>query len=298
MKLLAGSSNQPLAQNLAQALNLPLLQTEITDFSNDERRVWIKDQVRGENVCLVQSFTKPVDTHIIETLLMIDALERLGAKKVILLIPWLGYSLQDKVFRPGEALSAKVIADLLSKDYVKRIFLLDLHNNSIPGFFQVPTEFLSAIDLYADYCRNHYDLSQAVVVSPDFGGLKRARIFAKLLNLNLANIDKQRDLITGQVTTTAVHGDVKNKIALIFDDVIMSGSTVVEAAKILKANGAQQVHFLATHGVFCNQAQEKIAQSVVDEVVITNSIYHPQLNDKIKTIDISPLFSDVLASWQ
>lgn len=298
MKIIAGSSNLPLAKNIALQLKTSLVDVELNEFANHERRVWVKDEVRGKNICLVQSFAHPVDTHIIETLLMIDALERMGARKVILMIPWLGYSLQDKVFRRGESMATKVVADMISNHYIKRVFLLDLHNNSIPGFFQVPTEHLSALQLYASYCQENFDLTNSVVVSPDFGGLKRARNLANQLAIPLANIDKERDLLTGQVTSNAIHGQVANKIALVFDDVIMSGSTVVESAKILKENGASQVHFLSTHGVFCNSGQEKIASSLVDSVVVTNSIAHQQLDHKIKQLDISPLLSSVLTSWQ
>ncbi len=298
MKLISGSSNPSLAASIAQNLQIPLIKAELSEFKNHERRVWIKDEVRGENICLIQSFTHPVDAHIIETLLMIDALERMGSKKIIVIIPWLGYSLQDKIFRHGEPMAVKVVADMISNHYVKRVFLLDLHNNSIPGFFQVPTEHLTALSIYTNFCRQNYDLTQSVIVSPDFGGLKRARDLAKKLNLPLININKQRDLKTGKVTATAVHGQVANKIALVFDDVIMSGATVVESDKILKENGAKQVHFLSTHGIFCDNGQEKIANSQVDSVVITNSIAHGPLHDKIKQLDISPLFSEILTSWQ
>lgn len=298
MKLISGSSNPSLAANIAKNLKIPLIKAELGEFKNRERRVWIKDSVRGENVCLVQSFTHPVDAHVMETLLMIDALERMGSKKIIVVIPWLGYSLQDKVFNPGEPIAAKVVADIISNHYVKRVFLLDLHSNSIPGFFQVPTEHLTALSIYADFCKQNYDLAQSVIVSPDFGGLKRARDLADKLNLPLINIDKQRDLKTGKVTATAIHGQTTNKIALVFDDVIISGSTVVESAKILKKNGAKQVHFLSTHGIFCDNGQEKIANSQVDSVIITNSIAHNSLHDKIKQLDISPLFSKILTNWQ
>lgn len=296
MKILAGSSNLPLAKNIAQKLQLPLIEVELTYFKNQERRVWVKDQVRGENICLVQSFSQPVDTYIIETLLLIDALERAGAKKIILIVPWMGYSLQDKVFRSGEPIAAKVVADILSNSHIKRIFLLDLHNSSIPAFFQVPTEHLSALELYVQHCQKNYDLGQAIVVSPDFGGLKKARNFAKKLQLPLANIDKQRDLNTGKVTATAVHGEVAGKIALIFDDVIMSGGTVIEAARILKSHGAKKVYFLATHGILCGEAKDKIAQSEIDQVIITNSIQQENLQ-KITTLDVTNIFVEALNSW-
>jgi ribose-phosphate pyrophosphokinase len=298
MKIISGSSNKNLAQNIADQLAVELVDCDISDFKNGEKRVWIKDKMRGDNVSIVQSFSQPVDSHIIETLLMIDSLERLGAKHVNVIIPWMGYSLQDKVFRPGEPIAAKVIANIISNSYARRVFLMDLHNPSIPAFFSIPTEHLSADDIFAVYLKDKFDLDQSIVVSPDFGGLKRARTFAKSLGLNMANIDKHRNLKTGQVTAVNVHGgDVTDKIALIFDDVIMSGSTVVESAKLLKEKGAKQVHFLSTHGVLCDNAIQKIQQSQIDSVVITNSIDHPGLNSKLQILDTAPVFVEAVKRW-
>lgn len=297
MKIISGSSNKKLAQNIADKLSLPLIDTEITTFANGEKRIWIQEQVRGENICLVQSFSHPTDEHIIEFLLMTDALERLGARHINLIVPWMGYSLQDKVFREGEPIAAKVVANLVSNAYIKRAFLLDLHNTSTPGFFSIPTEYLSAINLFAQYAKDNFDLDQTIVASPDFGGLKRARIFANKLDLNLANIDKHRDLKTGEVTAVGVHGDVKNKIVLLFDDCILSGGTVVESAELLKKEGAKEVHFLSTHGLFTGDAKDKLKKSTVDSIVVTNSIYQTSLPEKIKILDVSPIIVDAINDW-
>lgn len=247
MKLISGSANPLLGKKLADTLGIEQIDVEISRFSNGEKRVWIKGngKIRGQNIILVQSFTQPVDEHIMEFLLLVDALERLGARHVNAIIPWLGYSIQDKVFREGEPLSAKVVADLISNSYIKRTFLLDLHNSSIPGFFSRPTHHLSAINLFAEYARQKFNLSDVVVTSPDFGGLKRARQFAQILDVPLSNIDKNRDLKTGEVTAIGLHGDVEGKQVLVFDDFINSGSTVIETDRILKENGAQSVHFFA-----------------------------------------------------
>lgn len=297
MKLISGSSNLPLAKNIAQQLNLPLVECEINRFPNGEKRVWIKEQLNGDNIILVQSLSHPVDELLTETLLLIDALERMGTNKVSLIIPWMGYSLQDKVFRPGEPIAAKVVANVLSNSYLRRIFLLDLHNNSIPGFFSIPTDHLTALEIFVQYCRDNFDLAQSVVASPDFGGLKRARLFANQLELNLVNIDKTRDLKTGEITTVNLRGNVKGKIALIFDDVIISGSTVVEVSKLLKRQGAKEVHFLATHGIFAQQSQKKLQKSTINSVVISNTVHHPHLEDKIKVIDIASLFTKTISHW-
>lgn len=297
MKIISGSSNKKLAQNIADKLSLPLIDTEITTFANGEKRIWIKEQVRGENISIVQSFSHPTDEHIMEFLLITDALERLGARHINLIVPWMGYSLQDKVFREGEPIAAKVVANLVSNAYIKRAFLLDLHNTSTPGFFSIPTQYLSAIDLFAYYAKNNFDLNQTIIASPDFGGLKRARVFANKLDLDLANIDKHRDLKTGEVTAVGVHGHVKDKIVLLFDDCILSGGTVVEAAELLKNEGAREVHFLSTHGLFTGDAKENLQKSQVDSVVITNSIHQTSLPEKIKVLDVSQIFVDAINDW-
>lgn len=297
MKIISGSSNQQLANNIADKLSLPLVKVDRTTFANGEKRIWIQEQVKGENICLVQSFSHPTDENIIEFLLITDALERLGARHINLIIPWLGYSLQDKVFREGEPIAAKVVANLVSNAYIKRAFLMDLHNTSTPGFFAIPTEHLSAITIFENYVKENFDLDKAVVASPDFGGLKRARVFANRLSTDLVNIDKIRDLKTGDVTAVDVHGDVKDKDVLIFDDCILSGSTVVEAAELLKEKGAHQVIFLATHGLFTGDAKQKLQDSQVDKVVITNSIAQTKLPSKIEVLDISTIFVDAINDW-
>ena len=306
MNFIAGSSNPQLTLEIIQKINLlepkqnsQLIPIEISKFANDEKRVWIKDinLVRGQQVFLLQSFNSPVDEHIIETLLIVDALERLGAKGVTLIIPWLGYSLQDKVFREGEAIAAKVVANIISQRFINQIFLLDLHNSSIPGFFSVPTHHLFADEIFIDYLKKTVNFDQAIVASPDFGGIKRARIFAEKIELDVVNIDKSRDLKTGQVTAHELHGpSVKNKIVIVIDDVIISGSTVIESTNLLKKMGAQKVVFIASHGVFC-QGLEKLNNSIVDQIIISNSIQQQdQSSQKLTVLDISSVFAQELLS--
>lgn len=297
MKLIAGSSNVVLAEHIGQQLGLVLSEVELSTFPNGEKRVWIKDAIQGHNVFLVQSFSEPTDEHIMEFLLLSDALERLGARHINLVLPWMGYSLQDKVFRTGEPIAAKVVANLVSNAYIKRVFLLDLHNSSTPGFFSIPTQHLSALDLFVEYARQTFDLSSFVVASPDFGGLKRARVFAEKLELDLVNIDKHRNLQTGEVTAMGINGEVAGKSIIVFDDTINGGSTVTRSAEILKQNGAQAVHFFATHGPLVKSAFEMIENSPVDSVVISNSIAHDQLTSKFKVIDVAPLFATELKAW-
>lgn len=297
MKLLAGSSNPDLATALSATLSTPLVSVEISKFANGEKRVRIAEQLAGEDVVIVQSLTEPVDEQIIELLLLIDAVERLGVHDVHLLVPWLGYSLQDKVFLPGEPIAAKVIANLISNSYVRRTYLLDVHNTSIPGFFSVPTVHLSATDLFVADVKERFAGQEVIVASPDFGGLKRARQFAALLECPLVNINKHRDLQTGEVTAVEVHGSVAGKKVIMFDDVIVSGGTVKETAELLKNTGAEEVHFYASHGLFVGQARELIADAPVDSLTITNSIYHAEPLKKVRVLDVSQLFAQAIEGW-
>lgn len=303
MKILSGTSNRQLAEGIAQRFQVPLLDVEIGTFANGEKRVWIKDEVRGENVVLIQSLSHPTDEHIIELLLLIDALERMGARHINVVVPWMGYSLQDKEFREGEPIAAKVVANLISNSYVKRVFLMDLHNSSTPGFFSIPTEHISAMRMFVNYVQANFSQENMVVASPDFGGLKRARVFAGRLGVELVNVDKHRDLTTGKTQAIDVSGDVNGKIVVVFDDVINSGGTVVNTAELLKARGASAVHFFATHGIFADQGREKIQASSIDSVVVTNSIppvpsgQNPDTFSKIHYLDSSQLFVDVLRPW-
>ncbi|MCC6710786.1 MAG: ribose-phosphate pyrophosphokinase [Candidatus Pacebacteria bacterium] len=294
MKIVAGSASSQLATNIALQLNVPLVNCDIDTFANGEKRIKVANEVKNEEILIVQSFYQPVDERIIETTLIADALERLGAKEVSLFIPWFGYSFQDKVFLPGEPLSAKVIAKIIESTCIKKVYLLDLHNISIPGFFSIPTYHISAMSEFVKHISEHFNLSEAIVVSPDFGGLKRARQFANELHLDLASVDKKRDLKTGQVTTNKLDGDVTGKTVFIFDDAILSGQTVVEVAKLLKDQGAKEIHFLATHGVFTGNALEILENSQVDSVTITNSIERPEQYSKITVIDISKILVDNL----
>ncbi len=298
MKLITGSSNPSFAQSLQTTLGIEAIPLDISTFANGEKRVWIKEKLVGENIIFVQSFSHPTDEHIMEFLLITDALERLGVRHVHAVIPWMGYSLQDKVFRSGEPIAAKVVADLVSHSYVKRATLLDLHNSSVPGFFSIPTQNLSGIELFGPYIQKHLGTDNLIVASPDFGGLKRAHQFADFLDVDLVKVDKHRDLATGKVTVNAMHGgDIKNKKVVVFDDAILSGNTVVEVSKLLKENGAAEVHVLATHGVFTQDALENMQHEHINSVVISNSIQQTQLPKKISVIDAAPLFATVIKAW-
>ncbi|MDA1079462.1 MAG: ribose-phosphate pyrophosphokinase [bacterium] len=297
MKVVTGTANPNLAKTIAENLQAEFVVAECSTFKNGEQKVLIDAKFAGETVVLVQSHTDPADANIMQLLFMIDAAERQGAKQIFLVIPWLGYSLQDKVFRSGEAIAAKVVADILSRPSVDRIFLVDLHSNSIPGFFSRPTTPLSVLDLFRDYAKEHFELANCVVVSPDFGGIKRARQFAEALNTPFTNIDKQRDVITGAVTTNAIHGVVKDKVCLTYDDAIVSGGTIIETTQLLKKEGAKEVHIFASHGIFAKDAETIIKKSGADSIVVTNSVAQKKHDAKIKIIDIAPKISEAVSQF-
>jgi ribose-phosphate pyrophosphokinase len=295
MFIFSGSSNPKLAQKITELANAIPGDVMIETFKNGEKRVRILSDVRGKKVALVQSFSNPVDAHIMEFLLISDALERAGAQRVVAIVPWMGYSLQDKVFVEGEPIAARVVADLISHAFTERVLLLDLHNSGITGFFSVPSQHLRATGLFEQYANIHFQMNDVVVVSPDFGGIKQARVFADRLHVNLANVDKHRDLETGQVSTVGIAGDtVEGKICLVYDDVINTGGTVVEVARFLKDRGAREVHFFISHGIFAGEAMQKMSDPVIDSVVVTNSIMHPHLEEKIKVLNVAQLFADQL----
>ena len=294
MKLISGSANKQLAAEIATYLGIDQVTVEIGKFANSETKIWIKDSIKAETVILVQPFSKPTDQNIVEFLLLTDAIERAGAEAVIAVIPWLGYSLQDKVFRPGEPISAKVVANMVSACFVKKIILLDLHNSSIPGFFSKPTTHLSAMSLLADHVSNEIkNKADYVVASPDFGGLKRAFSFAEKLDLPLVKLDKRRDLHTREIIGMSLSEavPVKGKTVFIFDDVILSGGTVRRAADVLKQHGAKEVVFLATHGLFVNDSLSKLEHSNVDRIIVTNSIHQANLPEKVKQISVAKLIA-------
>lgn len=293
MIIFSGSSHRSLLQQIV-GKSVVAGEVELSKFPNGEKRVRLLTDVENQHVAILQSFSAPVDEMVVEAVLLADAMERSGAKSVTMVIPWLGYSLQDKVFRSGEPLAARVIADVVSHAFVDRVILLDLHNPSITGFFSVPTVHLRAMQMYVEYVKKQFDMNSVVVVSPDFGGLKQAHVFADHLGVELANVDKHRDLHSGKVTTVGLAGEVQDKICLVYDDVINTGGTVVEVAKFLKESGAKEVHFCVTHGLFAGEGLKKMSDDAIDSIIITDSVEQPNLPDKVKILSIGHMVKKVL----
>lgn len=288
MNVLAGSSHPQLAEKIASLLQTSVVPREISCFANGEKRIIVDTSVRGEDLLIVQALSRPVDEHVIETLLLADAAKRAGAKNIRLFLPWFGYSFQDKVFREGEPLSAEVLARVLDSVRAKEIFFLDLHNSfQIPQFFKTKTHHLSAGSVFAHYIRENHSLENALVVSPDYGGMIRSQQFAQALELPITVIKKRRDLNTRKIISSELEGDVRGKTAFVFDDAIFSGGTTAEISQLLKENGATAVHFFATHGLFTGNAQETLTASAVDSVVTTNSLPQEINMGNIVVLDIS-----------
>ncbi len=297
MKLFAGSSNPELAAKLAKELGVTLGSVELSTFPNGERRVWVHENVRRENVVLIQSFSQPVDTHIMEFALMVDALRRAGARKIISVIPWLGYSLQDKMFRLGEPIAAKVIADFISRE-VRRHILVNLHSDSIAGFFPVPASQVSAMEMFAQYAKKK-GIDNAVVVSPDFGAIKRARAFAQMLDVPLMHINKERDRVTGEITVHGMSDTPEGKTCLVIDDVVSTGGTLVETAQILKKSKAAAVRFFSTHAQLVGDAHVKLAASPLDELVVSDTVSIPveKRFKNLSILSIAPILAPEIKVW-
>ena len=285
MKLIAGNSNLPLAQNIAQHLNLSLTKADITRFADNEVFVEIHENMRGEDIFLIQSTSYPANDHIMELLVILDALKRSSAKRVTAVIPYFGYARQDRKSAPRTPISAKLVSNIITAAGADRVLSLDLHAGQIQGFFDIPVDNLFAIPVFASDILAHFDSKNLSIISPDIGGVIRARSLAQRVNANLAIVDKRRQK-AGISEVMHIIGDVKGRDCIIFDDIVDSAGTLCNAAKAIKEKGARSVSAYVTHGVLSGQALEKIKHSVLKNLVITDSIYGNKNIEKIDNIRI------------
>lgn len=302
MKIFSGSSNQELAKMIAEIGGYELAPVELGKFENGEKRVRVP-KGSGEAV-IVQSLSSPVDEQIVEFCLLADAVSRAGYGEITAVVPWLGYSKQDKIFLPGEALSAKVIAQILQTTKMKRLLTFDLHNRAITGFFDLPVVELSARPSFLDYFGKQVAKKQEewVVVAPDEGAVKASAAFARDLSIPIVYMDKRRDLATGKVTVSGMSGEVGGKRVLIVDDMIVTGGTMMATAKYLKMRGAKSVSVAATHHLYLPGVQEKLEKSGLDEVVVSDTVT-PQTQStnaqilkvkKLKIVSVAQVIVDEL----
>ncbi|MBP2461673.1 MULTISPECIES: ribose-phosphate pyrophosphokinase [unclassified Rhizobium] len=271
MKVFAGNSNRHLADAICSYLNVPLGKASVRRFADQEIFVEIQENVRGEDVFVIQSTSFPTNDHLMELLIMIDAFRRSSAKRITAVLPYFGYARQDRKAGPRTPISAKLVANLITEAGANRVMTLDLHADQIQGFFDIPTDNLYAVPILARDVKEHYDLNNVMVVSPDVGGVVRARALAKRLGCQLAIVDKRRER-AGESEVMNVIGDVTGKDCLLIDDIVDSGGTLCNAAEALLKNGATSVTAYITHGVLSGGAVARIAASKLKELVITDSI--------------------------
>lgn len=295
MAIFTGNSNPALAQKVCDYLSLPLGAAKVKTFSDGEIQIEITENVRLKDVFVVQSTCSPVNDNLVELLLMIDAFNRSSAKKITAVIPYFGYARQDKKVAPRVPISAKLVADMITVAGADRVITLDLHAGQIQGFFNIPVDNLFAAPVLIDYIRNNFR-DDMVIVSPDAGGVERARAFAKRLNTDLAIIDKRRDA-PNKAKAMAVIGDVADKVAVILDDMADTAGTLTEAADAIKNAGAREIHACCAHPVFSGPAIERITDSVLKSMVVTDTIplaENAAACDKIKVLTISQLVGEAI----
>ena len=293
--IFTGNSNPALARKICKYLDLPLGGAKVKTFSDGEIQIEIDENVRLKDVFIIQSTCSPVNDNLVELLLMIDACNRSSAKRITAVLPYYGYARQDKKVAPRVPISAKLVADLLTVAGTKRVITMDLHAGQIQGFFSIPVDNLFAAPVLIDYIQSNFS-DNLVVVSPDAGGVERARAFAKRFNADLAIIDKRRSA-PNQAKAMAVVGDVNDKVAIILDDMVDTAGTLIAAAAAIKKAGAREVHASCAHAVLSGPAIERIEGSCLKSLVITDTI--PLKSEakkcrKIKVLTISGLVGEAI----
>ena len=293
--IFSGNSNPALATRICEYLNMPMGGAKLTTFSDGEIQIEIEDNVRTKDVFVIQSTCSPGNNHLVELLLMIDAVKRSSASSITAVMPYYGYARQDKKVAPRVPISAKLIADLLTTAGAGRLITMDLHAGQIQGFFNIPVDNLFAAPIILNYIRNnlHDDI---VVVSPDAGGVERARAFAKRLEAGLAIVDKRRTA-PNVAKAMAVIGNVKGKTAIILDDMVDTAGTMTEAVKVLLENGANEVHACCAHPVLSGPAIDRINSCDLKSLVVTDTIpLSPEAAacDKIKVLTIANLMGEAI----
>lgn len=271
IKIFSGNSNSGLAQKICDGLGVPLGSARVRCFSDGEVMVEVKENVRGRDIYVIQSTCAPTNDNLMELLVMTDALRRASAATITAVIPYYGYARQDRKAAPRTPITAKLVADLITTAGIDRVVTIDLHAGQIQGFFNIPVDNLYVAPVLLHYLKDRFNSDEVVMVTPDAGGTERARAFAKRLGCSLAVIDKRR---TGPNVAEVMHliGDVRGKIAIILDDMIDTAGTLTQAAKALKENGASSIIACATHGVLSGPAIERINNSDIKEIVLTDTI--------------------------
>ena len=296
MRLITGNSNKPLVDAIGAYLGLTPVKADVRRFSDDEIFVEVHENVRGEDMFLIQSTSAPANDNLMELLIMIDALRRASARRITAVIPYFGYARQDRKVGPRTPISAKLVANLITEAGANRVLTVDLHAGQIQGFFDIPTDNLFAQPVIVKDIQDHLGSKSPMVVSPDVGGVVRARSLARRLNTDLAIVDKRREK-AGQSEVMNIIGDVEGRACILIDDIVDSGGTLCNAADALIKNGATEVYAYCTHGVLSGKAVERIQNSSLKSMVVTDSIAPTttqQACPNIRTITIAPLLGEAM----
>ncbi|WP_374470275.1 ribose-phosphate pyrophosphokinase [Phenylobacterium sp.] len=297
MKLLAGNSNRTLAQAIADYLDVPLTRAQVRRFADNEVFVTIDENVRGEDVFVIQSTSYPANDNLMELLICVDALQRASARRITAVLPYFGYARQDRKTGGRTPISAKLVANLITRAGADRVLTMDLHAGQIQGFFDIPTDNLLPARRMADDIHRHYrGGADLMIVSPDVGGVVRARALANRLGADLAIVDKRRSG-PGQSEVMNIIGDVSGRHCILYDDIVDSAGTLCNAAEALKQAGATEVSAYVTHGVLSGAAVDRVGKSVLRELVVTDSIEATDMvakSDKIRIVSCAPLIGEAI----
>jgi ribose-phosphate pyrophosphokinase len=296
LQLFTGTAHGELASEVADYLNIQVGEADVSTFSDGETFVRLTENVRGSDVFVVQPTCTPVNDNIMELLLIVDALKRSSASRITAVVPYFGYARQDRKVQPRVPISAKLVADLITVVGTNRVLTVDLHAGQIQGFFNIPVDNLYATPVLLDYIKQKYDIEKLVIVSPDAGGVERARAFAKKLNCTIAIIDKRREK-ANVCEMMNVIGDVSEMEALILDDMVDTAGTITHAATALKDQGAKRVSATCTHAVLSGSAIDRINNSILEEMIVTNTLPLDIKKDKcnkLTILSIAPLLGEAI----
>ncbi|RKX46140.1 MAG: ribose-phosphate pyrophosphokinase [Thermotogae bacterium] len=295
LKIFSGNSNRPLAEKIVEYIGTRLGDCEISRFADGEINVRVNETVRGHDVFIVQSTSTPVNENLMELLVMVDAFKRASASSVAVVIPYYGYARQDRKARGRDPISAKLVANLITVAGASRVLTVDLHADQIQGFFDIPVDNLLSFPIFARHFLNMegFDPEEWVVVSPDVGGVRRARQIAERLSTPLAILDKRRPRVN-EAEIVNVIGDVENKYVILYDDIIDTARSMVEAAKAIKNKGAKKIVACATHGVFSLDALERIEKSDIERVYVSDTIHHENLPSFVEVLSVASLLGEAI----
>lgn len=292
LKIFSGNANRPLAVDICKHLGVEIGKVDVRRFSDGETWVEVGENVRGMDVFIIQPTSFPANEHLMELLIMADALKRSSADRITAVIPYYGYARQERKVQPRAPISAKLVADVITAAGVNRVLCVDLHAGQIQGFFNIPVDHLFATPVLLEYLKQNVQ-DDLVIVSPDAGGAERARAYAKKLDVPMAMIDKRRSAPNVSEVMNVI-GEVEGRTAVIVDDMIDTAGTLVKAAEALAKNKAKAVYACATHAVFSGSALERIENSVLKKVIVTNSIAHDKLSEKVTVLSVAPLLGEAI----